>query len=160
MALHSQTKVNFTEVDLTEILELINQLESKLKEKVVQLNAKENIKYGKIGPDTENLVNQIYKDCQIFPNLISPFVDLKDWENQKRMRDSFVPAIQKLETIVKEITETNRLLSHDFYQNCMSTYRNCRYLSEENVPGTKTIYDQWSVFFDKTSNKATENNTK
>jgi hypothetical protein len=76
------------------------------------------------------------------------------------MRDSFVPAIQKLETIVKEITETNRLVSYDFYQNCMSNYRNCRFMSDENVPGTKTIYDQWSVFFDKTSNKTTENSTK
>ncbi len=107
MALHSQTSVNFTEVELTEIQDLINQLESKLKEKVVQLNAKENVKFGKVGPDTENLVNQIYKDCQIFPNLISSFVDIKEWENQKRMRDSFVPAIQKLETIVKEIGECN-----------------------------------------------------
>jgi hypothetical protein len=160
MALHSQTKVNFTEVELTEIQDLINQLESKLKEKVVQLTAKENVKFGKVGPETESLVNKIYQDAHNYPTLIPPFVKVEEWENKKMIRDSFGSAIQKLETIIKEITETNRLVSYDFYQFCMSTYRNCRYLSEENVPGTKTIYDQWSVFFDKTSNKTTENSTK
>ena len=160
MAVQIQTNVKFSEVELTEIQDLINQLEAKLKEKVIQLTAKENKKFGKVGPDKEILVNRIYQDCQNYPTLVPPFVDLKEWGNQKMIRDSFIPAIQKLETIVKEITETNRLVSHDFYQNCMSTYRNCRYLSEENVPGTKMIYNQWSVFFDKSSAKITENSTK
>ena len=160
MAVQIQTNVKFSEVELTEIRDLINQLEAKLKEKVVQLTAKENIKFGKVGLETEILVNRIYQDCQNYPTLVPPFVDLKEWENQKKIRDSFVPSIQKLETIVKEITETNRLVIYDFYQNCMSTYRNCRYLSEENVPGTKMIYEQWSVFFDKSSTKTSENSTK
>jgi hypothetical protein len=57
-------------------------------------------------------------------------------------------------------TETNRLVSYDFYQNSMTLYRNCRFLSEENVPGTKLIFDDWSAFFDNSSNKPSENSTK
>jgi hypothetical protein len=74
--------------------------------------------------------------------------------------DCFIPSIQKLETIIKEIIETNRLVGYDFYQNSMTLYRNCQFLSEENVPGTKLIFDDWSTFFEKTLNKPSENSTK
>jgi hypothetical protein len=156
----SQSSVKFTDVELTEIQELINQLDSKLKGKVVQLTARENIIFGKVGPETEKLVNKIYKDCHNYPVLIPPFLNVNEWETQKKILDCFFPAIQKLQTIIKEITETNRLVGYDFYQNSMSLYKNCRYLSEENVPGTKLIFDDWSTFFDRSSNKTTENSTK
>ena len=113
-----------------------------------------------MGFKTEKLVSKIYKDCHNYPVLIPPFLNVEEWEIQKKVMDCFFPAIQKLQTIIKEITETNRLVGHDFYQNSMSLYKNCRYLSEENVPGTKLIFDDWSAFFDRSSNKTTENNTK
>ena len=156
----SQSSVKFTDVELTEIQELINQLDSKLKGKVVQLTTRENIVFGKIGPETEKLVSKIYKDCHNYPVLIPPFLNINEWETQKKIMDCFFPAIQKLQTIIKEITETNRLVGYDFYQNSMSLYKNCRYLSEENVPSTKLIFDDWSAFFARSSNKTTEDSTK
>jgi hypothetical protein len=160
MVPQSQSNVKFTEVELTEIQDIINQLEAKLKNKVVQLTAKENLKFGKVGPETEKWVSKIYKDCHNYPVLIPPFLNVEEWETQKKVMDCFIPSIQKLETIIKEITETNRLVGYDFYQNSMTLYRNCRYLSEENVPGTKLIFDDWSTFFEKTLNKPSENSTK
>ena len=160
MVPQSQTSVKFTEVELTEIQDLINQLEAKLKNKVVQLTVKENLKFGKVGIETEKWVSKIYKDCHNYPFLIPPFLNVTEWESQKKMMDCFIPSIQKLESITKEITETNRLVGYDFYQNSMTLYRNCRYLSEENVPGTKLIFDDWSTFFEKTLTKPSENSTK
>jgi hypothetical protein len=51
-------------------------------------------------------------------------------------------------------------IGYDFNQNSMPLFRNCRFLSEENVPGTKLIFDDWSTFFEKTLNKPSENITK
>jgi len=46
------------------------------------------------------------------------------------------------------------LLDHDNYHNAITFYRNVKYLSGENVPGTNVIYEDMKQFFDTSSASA------
>ncbi|WP_242206537.1 hypothetical protein [Aestuariivivens insulae] len=55
--------------------------------------------------------------------------------------------MQKLSKLVEQLRDTKVLLEHDSYTNALSFYSNIRYLSNENVAGTTTLYQEMKQFF-------------
>ena len=147
MALDNLLNLEFTAAELSAISAHLEGLESIVKSKSVQLTKTENKRYGKLGLDTENWVNSIFQDTKTAPDLVPFFIDKVAWANHEKVRDQLMPMITRLENLTKEVVETNRLVGYDIYHTCLSVYQNVRFLSTQNVPGTKVYYEKWKLQF-------------
>ena len=54
------------------------------------------------------------------------------------------------------MSDTKVLLDHDNYFNALSFYRNVKFLSQENVPGTTNIFKELRQFFGNGGSKIEE----
>ena len=55
--------------------------------------------------------------------------------------------MQRLASLTEQLSDTKILLDHDNYHNAITFYRNIKYLSGENAPGTTTLYQDMQQFF-------------
>ncbi len=55
--------------------------------------------------------------------------------------------MQKMNSLTEQLSDTKILLDFDNYHNSLTFYRNVKYLSSENVPGTNVIYNDMKQFF-------------
>lgn len=149
MALSNLIDLEFTEAELNKFDEHLAGLETIFKNKTVQLTAKESQRYGKLGNETENWANLIYTDSATAPDLVPAFVDKAAWTKDEKARDQLSSRATRLETLSKQVVDTNRVIGFDIYQTCISVYQNAKFLSTKNVPGTKAYYDKWRIQFEQ-----------
>jgi hypothetical protein len=149
MALSNLIDLEFTEQELKDFDAHLEGMENIFKNKTVQLTAKESQRYGKLGNETENWANMIHADSTTTPELVPAFVDKAAWAKDEKARDQLSNRATRLETLSRQVVDTNRVLGFDIYQACLTVYQNTRFLSTKNVPGTKAYYDKWSVQFNQ-----------
>lgn len=148
MPLNNLISIAFTEDELAKMDAALGMLEEAFAGKLVQLSHTESQRYGKLGPANENWVTMIYDDCQASPlKLVPDFVNKDEWTKDELARDQLSNRVTRLETISQQIVDTNRLIGYDIYNTCHSVYKNTKYLSTQDVPGTKVYYDKWKALF-------------
>jgi len=152
MALDNLIDIEFTDQELTDMDAHLDGLQAIIKNKVVQLTAKQSKQYGKLGNERENWAKMIHADSKTAATLVLAFVDTKGWDKDVKAREQLSPRAGKLADISRQLTDTYRLLGFDIYQTCGSVYQNARYLSGQNAPGSKAYYDKWKVQFEKKDN--------
>ncbi|WP_229048777.1 hypothetical protein [Chryseobacterium arthrosphaerae] len=59
-----------------------------------------------------------------------------------------------MSSLTEQLSDTKVLLDHDNYHNAITFYRNLKFLSGENVPGTNVIYEDMKQFFVTTGTSA------
>ncbi|WP_336958890.1 hypothetical protein [Chryseobacterium contaminans] len=75
------------------------------------------------------------------------FLDKAEFDRDYIAREQVEQRLQLLDSITEQLSDTKVLLDHDNYHNAISFYRNIRFLSEENVPGTNVVYEDMKQFF-------------
>ena len=147
MALDNLVHVEFTDAELNEINQHLTKLESILKNKAIQLTTKENVRYGRLGDGNENWANTIFLDTETAPELIPPFVDRTAWASHEKVRDQLLTINSRLDALALEVVETNRMVGYDIYHTCLAVYQHAKFLTNQGVPGSKHLYDKWSIQF-------------
>ena len=82
-----------------------------------------------------------------YPAYVPSFLDTAEFNNDYAARQQIETRLQRLQSIAEQLSDTKVLLDHDNYFNALSFYRNIRFLSNENVPGTTTLYQDMKQFF-------------
>ena len=147
MPITNVISIELTATELKQMDDALTALETIFKNKAVQLTPAESQQYGKLGNKTENWSNMVYTDSKTAPSVITSFIDQKEWAKDEVTRDQLSNRATRLENITQQISDTNRVLGFDIYQTCLSVYQNCKYLSTQNMPGTKALYEKWSTQF-------------
>ncbi|GIM54198.1 hypothetical protein [Capnocytophaga cynodegmi] len=75
------------------------------------------------------------------------FLDKEEYDRDFLARTQIETRLQRLENLAEQLSDTKVLLDHDNYFNSLSFYRNIRFLSKENIPGIKSIWEALSQFF-------------
>lgn len=115
------------DVDKTQAGGLIDQLEALLQPYLRNLSAEENAQVGFISENNKLFVNKV-RDFQLSqPALGSPDVDWNEWKNDYESRAFYEQTAQRLEALVKAMTETRRLHDYDNYQNSLIDYNYAKY---------------------------------
>jgi len=148
MALDNLIDIEFTDQELNDLDAHLDGIQAIIKNKVVQLTAKESQRYGRLGNERENWATMIHTDSKTANTIVPSFVDTKSWDRDVKAREQLGPRASKLADISRQVTDTYRLLGFDIYQTCGSIYQNARYLSTQNAPGSKAYYDKWKVQFE------------
>ena len=90
-----------------------------------------------------------------YPQFVPLFLDKAEYDRDYAARQQLESRMQRLSSVTEQLSDTKILLDFDNYHNSITFYRNMKYLSGENVPGTNVIYDDMKQFFVTTSTTPT-----
>lgn len=147
MAFDNLISVSFSQEELTALDQAIQSIESTLSGKTINLTPEQRQQYGRIAEQNKLFVNKAKSYMEQYPQHIPGFLDKAEFDKDYTAREQLEGRLQRLDSILEQLSDTKILLDHDNYHNSITFYRNLRYLSGENVPGTNVIYDDMKQFF-------------
>lgn len=155
MALENLISVAFTEAELTQLDQAISSIETVLQGKTINLTPEQRQQYGSIAEQNKLFVNKAKSNMEQYPQFVPPFLDKAEYDRDFAARQQLESRMQRLSSVTEQLSDTKILLDFDNYHNSITFYRNMKYLSGENVPGTNVIYDDMKQFFVTTSTTPT-----
>lgn len=147
MALENLISVEFTNAELTKLDDAISMIESVLLGKTINLTPEQRQQYGSIAEQNKLFVNKAKGYMEQYPQYVPPFLDKVEYDKDYDARQQMESRMQRLNSLTEQFSDTKILLDFDNYHNSLTFYRNVKYLSSENVPGTNVIYDDMKQFF-------------
>jgi hypothetical protein len=147
MAFENLISLQFTPAELLQLDAALQSIEAVLVGKTVNLTPAERQQYGSIAEQNKLFVNKAKSYMEQYPAYVPSFLDTAEFNNDYAARQQIETRLQRLQSIAEQLSDTKVLLDHDNYFNALSFYRNIRFLSNENVPGTTTLYQDMKQFF-------------
>lgn len=147
MALENLISVEFTDAELTKLDDAISIIESVLLGKTINLTPEQRQQYGSIAEQNKLFVNKAKGYMEQYPQYVPPFLDKAEYDKDYDARQQMESRMQRMNSLTEQFSDTKILLDFDNYHNSLTFYRNVKYLSSENVPGTNVIYDDMKQFF-------------
>ncbi len=156
MALENLISISFTEQELAQLDMAIATLENVLQGKTINLTPEQRQQYGSIAEQNKLFVNKAKSYMEQYPQYVPPFLDKAEYDKDYTARQQLENRMQKLASVTEQLSDTKILLDFDNYHNSITFYRNMKYLSGENVPGTNVVYDDMKQFFVTPGNSTPE----
>ena len=139
--------VVFTAEELQKLDEALQNIENVLKGKTFNLTPDERKQYGSIAEQNKLFVNKCKELMEQYPQFVPSFLDKEEFDRDYQARQQIETRLIRLKTITEQLSDTKVLLDNDNYFNSITFYRNVKFLSGQNVPGIKTLYEQLKQFF-------------
>ena len=139
--------VVFTAEELQKLDEALQNIENVLKGKTFNLTPDERRQYGSIAEQNKLFVNKCKEFMEQYPQFVPSFLDKEEFDRDYQARQQIENRLIRLKTITEQLSDTKVLLDNDNYFNSITFYRNVKFLSGQNVPGIKTLYEQLKQFF-------------
>jgi hypothetical protein len=140
MALDNLISVSFTDSELKEIDGALTVIENILNGKVINLTPKQRQQYGRVAYDMEVWVDRVDSYMLQSPQLKPSYIDAAEHASDMSAHRALNPRIERMNTILHSMQDTNLLLGTDIYNNSLSFYRAVREAAKVNAPGASTIY--------------------
>lgn len=147
MALDNLISVSFSKSDLETIDKAIQDIQTVLTGKTINLTPDQRQQYGRIAEQNKLFVNKAKSYMEQYAQHVPGFLDKAEFDRDYIAREQIEQRLQLLDSLTEQLSDTKVLLDHDNYHNSISFYRNIRFLSEENVPGTNVVYEDMKQFF-------------
>ena len=147
MALDNLIKVTFTEEEIGKLNKSMEEIVSVLSGKVVNLTPEERSQYGRIGNNTQNWVDKVETYMEQNPKLVPFYLSKDEFDKDRVARGVFLDFIKKGNSIQESMEDTSMLLSTDIYHSALAFYQNVRLASNQNVPGSTSIYEDLAAQF-------------
>ena len=131
---------HFATTEKTAVNNAVTAIETALATKLANLTAEERQQYGSVNEQNKLIINKVkdFRDSQ--PALSSPDVDWAEFMNDYDTRAFIQATIQRLQSMIDGLNNAKILHDWDNWFNALSFYRNIKFLSGENAPGTTTLY--------------------
>ncbi len=154
--------VTFSSEELQELDAAIQTIEQIISGKTSNLSQEERRQFGRIAEQNKLFVNKAKDYMEEYPQYIPAFLDKAEFDRDFEARKLLEKRLIRLEGVAEQLSDTKILLDNDNYSNALTFYRNIRFLSGENVPGTTSIAKDLSQFFPHSKKKpvATEEQTE
>ncbi len=148
--------VEFSPAELQELDESIAAIERIIAGKTSNLSLEERQQFGRIAEQNKLFVNKAKDYMEEYPQHIPPFLDKTEFDKDYEARKIIETRLMRLDGIVEQLSDTKILLDNDNYSNALTFYRNIRFLSGEDVPGTTNIAKDLAQFFPNSRKKTTK----
>lgn len=140
MALENLISVQFTDAELKQMDDAFTIIEGVLQGKVINLSTKQRQLHGRVKYEMEVWVNKAVNYADKNPALLPTYVDKTELMTDFTTHGQLNPRIDRLETMLQGMLDTNLLLGTDLYNNLIAFYRSLREASKSNAPGASSIY--------------------
>lgn len=158
MAFENLISVTFTEEELQTLDTALNNIAGVLHGKTVNLTPEERQQYGSIAEQNKLFVNKAKLLMEQNPQHIPDFLDKTEFDKDYNAREQIEKRLNRLSGLTEQFTDTKIVLDHDNYFNALTFYRNIKFLSGENVPGTTTLHQELKQFFHSKGGASTKSN--
>ncbi|MDR2119872.1 MAG: hypothetical protein LBP64_03215 [Tannerella sp.] len=145
--------VSFTDDELKEIDNALSTIENILKGKVINLTPKQRQQYGRVAYDMEVWVDKVDSHMRQAPQLTPSYIDMAEHASDMAAHRALNPRIERINTLLHSMQDTNLLLGADIYNNSLSFYRAIREAAKVNAPGASSIYSDLKRQFPGSSKK-------
>ncbi len=159
MALENLISLSFTEEELTKLDTYLTGIRNLLNGKTVNLTSEQRQQYGRIANKNKLIVDKAKNYMEQHPEWIPIFLDKEEFDRDYNTRQQIEGRVQLLENLSQQLIDTKTLLDHDNYSNSLSFYRKVKFLSTENEPGAKTVFNDMRQLF-KSSRPSMNNETE
>lgn len=139
--------VVFTTEELQKLDTALQTIEGVLKGKTFNLTPDERKQYGSIAEQNKLFVNKCKELMEQYPQYVPSFLDKEEFDRDYQARQQIESRLIRLKAITEQLSDTKVLLDNDNYYNAITFYRNIKFLSLQNIPGIKTLYEQIKQFF-------------
>jgi hypothetical protein len=131
---------HFATTEKTAVNNAVTAIETALATKLANLTAEERQQYGSVNEQNKLIINKVkdFRDSQ--PALSSPDVDWTEFMSDYDTRAFIQATMQRLQSLIDGLNNAKILHDWDNWFNALSFYRNIKFLSGENAPGTTTLY--------------------
>ncbi|WP_378187628.1 hypothetical protein ACE939_04670 [Aquimarina sp. W85] len=157
MALENLISISFSDNELKELDTHLNSFKTILKGKTVNLSPDQRQQYGRIANQNKLIVDKVKSYMEQNPEWVPNFIDKEEFDRDYAVRKQIEDRVHMLENLTQQLIDTKTLLDHDNYNNALSFYRKVRYLSGENEPGAKTVYEDMKKLFNRNVVNSTTN---
>ena len=154
MALDNLISVSFTTEELSKLDQALQTIGTVLSGKTINLTPEERQQYGSIAEQNKLFVNKVKTYMEQQPQYVPNFLDKAEFDKDYLGREQVEQRLQRMSSLTEQLSDTKVLLDHDNYHNAITFYRNLKFLSGENVPGTNVIYEDMKQFFVTTGTSA------
>lgn len=149
MALDNLISVQFTEEELGRIRAAIDELNTVLIGKAVNLTPDERRQYGSIADRNKVLVDKAKFYMEKSPVTLPRTVDKAEFDRDYAAREQLETPLRELTIVVEKLRDTKTLLDFDNFQATLAYYRYVKYLAGQNEPGTTSIYRDMKLHYQR-----------
>ena len=140
MALDNLISVSFTSEELTKISAAIEQINTVLKDKAINLTPEDRRQYGSIADRNKLLVDKAKFYMEKAPTTVPKTIDKAEFDRDYAAREQMETPLRELTMVAEKLRDTKTLLDYDNLQVAQAYYRYVKFLADQNEPGTTTIY--------------------
>lgn len=148
--------MGFTQEEIDQINQHLAGIQELIKGKVINLSPEERQQYGRINNRTENWIVKVDSHMKQKPELVPFYIDKEEFDKDQEARNNMKPILNSIASIQESLEDTSKLLSHDIYNTAIAYYRNIKVISQQDVPGTTTIYEDLKSQFPGRSSSVPE----
>jgi len=133
--------------DIDSINKALDNIQSIIAGKTVNLTPDERQKYGSINEQHKLLVNKVNDVHISHPQFDSAKVDWAEFSADFTIRAVLEKFISRLQSISEQFDDTKILHDHDNYKQALDQYSYISYLADQNEPGITTVKEDIAQFF-------------
>jgi hypothetical protein len=147
MPLKDLIQTQLTVGDIGNINNALDNIQSIIATKMVNLTPDERQKYGSINEQNKLLVNKVNDIHASHPQFDSAKVDWAEFTNDFAIRGAVEKIISRLQSLSEQFDDTKILHDNDNYQQALAQYSYISFLAEQNEPGITTVKEDIAQFF-------------
>ncbi len=136
--------------DLDNINKALDNIQSIIAGKMVNLTPDERQKYGSINEQNKLMVNKVNDVHNSHPQFDSAKVNWAEFSADFATRGNLEKIISQLQSLAEQFDDTKILHDNDNYQQALAQYSYISYLSNQNEPGITTVKEDIAQFFNRT----------
>jgi hypothetical protein len=158
MALDNLVAVQIPPADLESIRTKVAEIESLLNPYLISLSPQKRKELPKMGEGTGPFVNKALEYAKTNPQIVPPFVNISSFDIDVSAVTVLNTILRPLQQLVSKLDDTIVLSGSEAYVAALNVYHSVKQASKTNVAGTKTIFEDLKVRFDR-PNWGTKKNT-
>lgn len=147
MAFENLISLEFSAEELATLDTALTTIAGVLQGKTVNLTPAQRQQYGSIAEQNKLFVNKAKEFMEQYPQHIPAFLNKDEFDKDYSARTQIEQRLNRMANLTEQLSDTKILLDHDNWFNALSFYRNIKFLSGENAPGTTTLYQDMKQFF-------------
>lgn len=155
MAITNLNNTHLTPEEVNAATNALATLETALTVVNVNLSAEDRQRYGSINEQNKLLVNKVRDFHNNQPELQTPHVDWKEFDNDFASRSNMESMIARLESMATRLKNAKILHDYDNYQAALADYAYTNFMAGTATPGFETKMNELKQFFGRKTTKNT-----
>lgn len=140
MALDNLVSVSFDQSEIEQLEQAIASLESVLKPKGINLTKRQRQLYGRVRYEMEVWVDKVNNYMKSHSDLAPGYLDMEEFNRDFSTHKMLNPVIDRLQSVLQTMLDTNLLLGTDVYVNSLAYYRSVKNATRSNAQGAAAVY--------------------